>query len=685
LLGADGERQAHDGGDRCAEPPNHVGHGVICNTHARGFAQLHGRERQRTEREVKPAIAAALVAVAAVGAACRRHEKPPPGPVTFTKDIAPIVFANCASCHRPGGVGPFSLLSYADAAGNADEIAEQTLAGHMPPWQPSPGEFPIVGERRLRPEQIDTIQRWVKGGRLEGNPADLPAAPVFTAGWELGQPDAAFTVARPYVVKPGREDVYRNLVIPTRLASDVFVRAVEFRTGGAPIHHAVIRVDSTSASARRDAADSEPGFEGMAWDGVRDPEGQFLGWAPGRGPIASPDGMPWRLERGAALVVEMHVLPGDEAIPIKPEIGLFLTSTPPVRTPFTVRMGSKIIDIPAGKADYIVTDSYDVPVPVELLSVYPHAHYLGAEMLVTATLPGGNVKRLLHIHDWSFHWQQDYRYVTPIALPAGTRLTMRYTYDNSEKNPDNPSRPPVRVRAGPKSTDEMAELGLQMLPRTRQDAARILADFDDREKRANIALGESRVREEPNVAEYRAVLGGSYVEGERFADAIPHLEAALRLGDRSAAVHNYLGVALMEQGRAAEAVPLFRRAAALDPRDERLPFNLGNALGRLRRPAEAATAYERALAINPDFPDAHVNLAVLFSSYGHTPQALAHYAKAVALRPDSAFIHSNYGGALAAAGRYSEALRHVLRALELEPGYPPAADNLRRLQQMGIR
>ena len=381
----------------------------------------------------------------------------------------------------------------------------------------------------------------------------------------------------------------------------------------------------------------------------------------------------------------MHVLPGDEPIVIQPEIALFLTSTPPARTPMTVRMGSKLIDIPAGKRDHIVTDTYELPVPVALLSVYPHAHYLASEMLVTATLPGGSEKRLLHIRDWSFHWQQDYRFVTPIALPRGTRLTMRYTYDNSADNPDNPASPPVRVRAGPKSTDEMAELGLQLLTTSASDGAIIAQAFDERERRANIALAEERVRETPDTAEYRALLGGVYVEAGRHADALPHLEAAIRLGERSAAVHNYLGVALMTLGRVPESVAPFRRAVALDPRDERLPFNLGTAVGQLGHTAEAAALYRRAIAVNPDFADAHVNLAVLLASRGRTREALPHYAKAIELRPGSAVIQNNYGGALAAAGRYDEAMRHVLRALEIEPGYPPAVANLRRLQQLGRR
>jgi tetratricopeptide (TPR) repeat protein len=633
---------------------------------------------------MKPAVIVAVVLVSTLDAACGTST-PSSSSVTFNKDIAPIVFANCATCHRPGQAAPFSLLSYADAAAHADEIAHQTAARRMPPWLPEPGEFPIAGARGLRQEQIDAIDRWVKGGKVEGSPADLPRLPVFPDGWELGRPDEVVTMAQPFILKPSTEDVYRNLVLHTSLKSGVFVRAVEFKTGGAPIHHAVIRVDRTGASRRRDGQDGQPGFAGMAWGTVQDPDGHFVGWAPGRGPIVAPDGMPWRLDPGTDLVVEVHVIPTKTPVKIQPTVGLFLTQTPPLQTPLTVKMSSKLIDIPAGQKDYVVTDTFELPVPVDLMSVYPHAHFLGKDMLVTATWPAGGVKQLLHINQWSFHWQQDYRFATPIPLPTGTRLTMKYTYDNSDANRENPHHPPVRVRYGSQSTDEMAELGLQVLPKSLADAAKLVQAFDDRVALANVALAEVRVRDEPNNAESRALLGSSYLEVGRTADAIPHLEAAIRLDDRSANAHSDLGTALLSQGRTADALVHFRRAVALAPRDETMLFNLGNALGKVGRAGEAAAAYTRALEINPEFADAHVNLGSLLFSRGRVPEALKHFERAVALMPNSAVVRTNYSSALGAAGRLPEAMQQVRRALALNPEYGPALENLRRLQQLGVR
>lgn len=617
--------------------------------------------------------------------ACRAAPPPPPAPVTFDKDIAPIVFTNCAPCHRPGEVAPFSLLSYADVVKHAQDVSEQTLERHMPPWLPEPGAFKIVGERRLREDQIDAIQKWIKGGMPEGSAADLPRPPTFPNGWSLGQPDIILTPATPYTLRPGPEDVYRDLVLRTSIKAPVYVRAVEFKTNGAPIHHAVIRVDSTGASEKRDGADGQPGFSGMTWQSVQDPGGQFIGWAPGRGPIVSPDGMPWRLNPGSDLVVELHMLPPKTPHDVQPTIGLFLTNTPPVRTPVTVLMNALLIDIPPGDANYVVTETAELPVAVQLLSVYPHAHYLGKDMLVTATLPGGTTETLLHIKDWSFHWQQDYRYETPIPLPAGTTITMQYTYDNSDSNQENPRHPPVRVRLGPNSTDEMGELGLQVVTASLADSATLVQAFDDRDAQATIALGEKRVRENPNNADNQALLGASYVDASRYDEARPHLDAALRLNPRLASAHSNLGTVLLEKGDVAGAIDHLQRAAALQPKDQTIWFNLGNAFKAASRTEQAAAAYDRALAIDPAYADAHVNLGALLFAHGRIPDALPHFARAAALRPNSAVIHTDYGTALAASGRYADALREIRRALEINPEYAPAQDTLGKLTQMGIR
>jgi tetratricopeptide (TPR) repeat protein len=607
------------------------------------------------------------------------------GPVTYNKHIAPIVFANCVQCHRTGEAAPFPLMTYADARKHGDDIGVQTMERHMPPWLPEKGDVAIAGERRLRPEQIDTIQRWVKTGMAEGDPADLPKAPVFPDGFQFGAPDEVVRLARPYTLAPGPDDIYRNLVFRTTLTADTFVRAVEFKTNGAPIHHAVIRLDRSSVSTRRDGEDGQPGYPGMSAEGPQDPSGHFVGWAPGRGPIVSPDGMPWLLPRGATLVVEMHVVPQSSPRVIDPTIGLFYTSAAPVRSPVTVRLGSKSIDIPAGERRYVVTDSLELPVAAELMSVYPHAHYLGNEMKVEATLPGGALKTLLHIKRWDFHWQQDYRFVTPVALPQGTKISMMYTFDNSAANEMNPSRPPVRVQLGPRSVDEMAELGLQMLAATPEATMALARAFDGHTTAKTIEAAEVRARNEPGVAQHHAFLGAAYVLAGRYADAVVPLERAVKLNDRSATAHSDLGTALMALRRPSEALVHLRRAAALAPTNDTMQFNLANALSDTAQFGPAAAAYARALAINPDFVDAHINLGGMLLSRGNIREALPHFERAVVLEPGSASNHTDYSSALAAAGRLQDAMQQVRIALTINPSYGPALENLRRLQQMGVR
>ncbi len=384
-------------------------------------------------------------------------------------------------------------------------------------------------------------------------------------------------------------------------------------------------------------------------------------------------------------MLELHLIPGAQAVAVQPTIGLFLSDTPPARTPLTVKMGSRLIDIPAGASAHVVEDSYELPVDLELLSVYPHAHYLAKDMLVTATLPGAQPRTLLHIKQWHFHWQQDYRYVTPIRLPRGTRLVMRYTYDNSAANHANPRPTPVRVRVGPQSTDEMAELGLQVLAGSPADAHLVAQSFVDRHMLENIEIGLVRVRDEPTDAGAHAFLGGAYVEVGRFEDAIPPLTTAIRLDPKAHDALSDLATALMSLDRLPEALANIRRAAVIAPRNEQVQFNLGNILAKSGREREAAAAYERAIAINPGVPDAHVNLGSLQLSQGRVREALGHFEAAVALMPNSAVLRSNLASALGAAGRYQEALEQVRRALALIPGYGPAQETLRRLNQLGIR
>jgi Flp pilus assembly protein TadD len=330
-----------------------------------------------------------------------------------------------------------------------------------------------------------------------------------------------------------------------------------------------------------------------------------------------------------------------------------------------------------------VTNRYELPVAADLIGLFPHAHFLGKEILVAATPPGARPITLLHIKHWSFHWQQDYRYVTPVPLPKGTVIDLRFTYDNSASNPDNPSDPPVRVRLGPRSTDEMANLSLQFVTASAADTNVLLTSFYMKNALDNITYAETRIREVPDSVEDLALLGASYVQVGRFAEAIPHLSAALRLAPRDAIAHSQLGGAYLGLGQLPDAVRHFQQAARLAPNDERAQRNLADALEKSGRVAEAVAAYRRAIAINDESLVAHARLGALLHTAGRPAEAVPHFRRVVALRPDWADAHNDLASSLAASGSTEEAVRHLRRALELDPNHPLARQNLALLLRGG--
>jgi len=421
-------------------------------------------------RNARAAIAAGLALQFAAFCACDDRGAALPEHVTFSEHIAPIVFEHCSGCHRPGGSAPIRLLDYDDAERHALEISQLVRSGVMPPWLPEAGEFGFVGERRLSDRQIEFVRLWVKQGAIEGDPAQLPEPPRWSDGWQLGEPDLVVEVAESYTLPAEGFDVFRNFVIPAPVDGTHWVKAVELRPGNPRVvHHAILQLDRSPASRTLAAQDPEPGFGGIEMGGSEPPDGHLLVWTPGKVPTPVMEDAAWRLDRASDLVLQLHMLPTGKPETIRPVVGLYFTEQPSRVRPYVILLDSRPIDIPAGESEYVVTDEIELPVAVELLGLYPHAHYLGKKMRVTATLPDGTTHELLRIDDWDFHWQDEYRYERPVPLPAGTRVTMGYTYDNSAENERNPSSPPVRVVSGDRSIDEMGTLSLQVLPRTEQE------------------------------------------------------------------------------------------------------------------------------------------------------------------------------------------------------------------------
>lgn len=596
-------------------------------------------------------------------------------PVNFTRDVAPILFEHCISCHREGGIGPFSLKKYADVREQAGLIAAMTETRTMPPWLPEPGPEPFVGGRRLPDEAIETLRRWADGGAPEGDPAALPAAPRFAPGWELGEPDLVVTMPEPYAVPESGRDVFRSFVVPVPTERDRFVEAMEFRPGNHEVvHHAVVLVDAARSTRYLDALDPAPGWAGMQAGLAESPDGHFLGWTPGKTSLEVPERMTWRLPRGSDLVLQLHLLPRPDAAPVQVQVG-FHFGEAPSRTSTRLRLGTKAMDVPAGEENYRIRDVYRLPVDVELVGLYPHAHYLGKEMRAWAEFEDGRRHPLLHIPDWDFNWQAEYRFARPVSLPAGATLGMEFTYDNSADNPQNPHHPPRRVLYGPESSDEMGDLWIQVVPRRKEDLTALMLDFAQKETAARLAGYRFKLDRNPADEKAHFSLAGMLAAlGER-DEAIRHLDEAVRVRPDFALALSDLGRLHFLNGEVERAVSLFDRAIAASPALPQAHHNLGTVRLAQRNWQEAEALFRRAIEEWPEFAEAHYGLGEALEARGESEDALQHYRRAASVKPDFALAHFRQGNLLAKAGAEEASISHYEAAIAAAPDFVPARFN----------
>ena len=610
------------------------------------------------------AITAGLPASASVAAAQGQAARA----VTYHEQIAPLLSKHCASCHRPGAVAPFSLSTYAEVRARARMVARVTRRRVMPPWKPAPGVASFMGERRLSGDEIDLIQQWVAAGAPEGDPDRALEPPSWPDGWMRGTPDLVVTMDASYLLEAEGEDVYRNFVVPVPTRTARFVEAVELKpatTRG--IHHARILVDRSGSARRLDAADPLSGYDDRHVDQARSPDGHFLGWAPGTVPSEVPDRLAWRLAPGTDLVLKTHLVPRGEPTPIQIAVGFFFTDTVPTETPAVVQLGSQVIDIPAGASAHVVEDRYRLPTDVDLLAVYPHAHFLARQVEAYAVLPEGTVRPLIRIDDWDFAWQDEYRYVEPIRLPAGTVVGMRFVFDNSGGNPNNPHRPPRRVRFGPRATDEMAELMLQVLPVDATDRPALVRDAAGHVARIVLAGSRLALAAAPDDAMLWERVGNDLVAVGRMDEAIRHLEQSLRIAPDRASAQYRAGTALAMVGRTADAMERYRLALDLRPDFVEAHNNLGGLLHLSGDLEGAARHYRRTLVLDPAHANAHFNLGNILLGAGRFADAEHEFRGTLAVRPDFADAQLGLGSALAAQGRHAAAVEAYRAALRLNP------------------
>lgn len=569
--------------------------------------------------------------------------------VTFNRDIAPIFYRYCANCHHPGEAGPFPLLTYKDAKSHARQIATVTQSRFMPPWLPEPGEFELADELRLSDKQIEVIAKWVEGGAIEGQPSGQPPQPNFVQSWQLGQPDLIIKAEKPYLLPAKGSDQYWNFIFRTPVNQTCWLKAMEIRPGDKRVvHHANVLVDRMQ-SARSQESSPGAGFGGMEIkieSEAFDPDSHFLFWKPGTVPYTEPEGMALRLDAGTDLVLNIHLQPSGKPEWIQPSMGLYFTDRPATLFPMLLQLeNDRKLDIPPGVKDFIVTDEFTVPEDVEVLAIYPHAHYLGKDLQAFATFPDGRKKSLIHITKWDLNWQAVYRYASPVKLPAGTVISMRYSYDNSDENPLNPNDPPKRVIGGNSSTDEMAHLWLQVLPRVAS------SQTNDPRRMLQEALARHNVEKNPADFESHYNLAAMLQARGELAEAMRQYELALGLRPEDATVNNAFAAANMAAGHPDTAIKYL--AAALRAR--------------------------------PDYFDAHYNMGTALAIQGDFKGAVEQFRAAVRLNPQDANAEANLGGALAETGNWKEARIHLERALALDPNHALARENLEQVKRESPR
>jgi hypothetical protein len=505
---------------------------------------------------------------------------------TFADDVAPLIHRRCVPCHHSGGAGPFPLVKFEDVAPRAKQIARVTASRFMPPWKAARG-VDYLGDRSLGDAEIALIQKWAQAGAPRGR-GRAPEPPPITDGWQLGTPDVVLRLDQPYTLPAEGRDVYRNFVIANPFGERRFVAAWELRSSSRTVHHAILNLDANGWARRRDAEDPEPGWSGMDPGNIQAPDGFYLVWTPGQAPIAPAEGMSWPLEPRTDLVLQLHLQPSGKPETLLPEIALYFAPAPPTVLRATLRIGDPPLDIPAGDAQYLIRDRFVLPADAEVLSLFPHAHYLAHDVRVWAELPdglGGKTLPLLHIADWDPAWQQDYVLKTPLALPKGAALAMEFSYDNSEKNPRNPNHPPARVKQGERSVDEMGNVTFtlrlagardKLLVREAKFRRQVEGGGDARARynlantlahlgRRGEAIDEYRraLEMDPALLQARVNLGNALVAEGRVPEALTQLERAVKSDPDSQVAHNSYGLALQQSGRAADAQKEFRAARAL--------------------------------------------------------------------------------------------------------------------------
>lgn len=380
---------------------------------------------------------------------------------TWTKDIAPILYKNCTSCHHPGGLAPFSLITYDDAYFNRYSLANSVTEKRMPPWPPIKGYGNFAHERLLTDDEIHLIEEWVDGGAVGGNPGDAPTPPVYSGSATMGNADLVLTMPQYTIPDLQGKDLYRCFVLPSTTTVDQFIHGIECIPGNAEVvHHVLIFQDATSKPLELDAADPAPGYSAFGSTGSS--ASTLIGaWVPGQGVSWYPEAFGIRLKAKTNIILQVHypysASGATDATQVRFKFSKAsnvreVTVTPILNHGISLENGPLVIPANTIKTFY---SKFTVPANVSVLSIAPHMHLIGKSIKVYGVTLAKDTLPLINIPHWDFHWQGAYLYKYLQRLPFGTVLRGEAVYDNTEDNPNNPSAPPQTVTAGEATTDEM--------------------------------------------------------------------------------------------------------------------------------------------------------------------------------------------------------------------------------------
>jgi hypothetical protein len=391
---------------------------------------------------------------------------------TFSKDVAPIMYQKCVTCHRPGEIAPMSFITYQNVRPWARSIREKVLAREMPPWDADPQHGKFRNDRSLTEREIDTIVKWANAGARQGDPAEMPALPKYPAGWQIGTPDIVFEMPVEYQIPADGTIDYQYFEVPTNFKEDRWMQAGEVRAGDPEhVHHIIVSVIEPEKNTRPNVVSIRPIFsEGQAAAprpqraaGERTPSEQtsrrasaimLVNWAVGEdAPIYEP-GTAKRIPAGSTLQFQVHYTTNGAPSKDRSRIGLIFAKEPPTREIRTGTIANPLFALPPGASNHQVEAEATFSDDVKVWTMHPHMHLRGKDMTYTAIYPDGRREILLSVPKYDFGWQTDYWLAQPLSLPKGSKIHVVAHFDNSTGNPNNPD-PAATVRWGDQTWEEM--------------------------------------------------------------------------------------------------------------------------------------------------------------------------------------------------------------------------------------